>query len=149
MSNSIIAGPLFVISGPIRYYEFKTLSGRILTAFLAVGSTVMVASITALLASAFTLDQMHSDITGPQDLANVKVGVIEASSAFEYLQKQGINSLTFRDKKELLAALDDGRVEAVVTYDAVMKYKIKEAQAEGRWETLSVLPFVLKKKIMH
>ena len=146
LMEAFIAGLLFVTSGPIRYYEFKTLSGRILTAFLAVGSTVMIASITALLASTFTLDQMHSEITGPQDLAKVKVGVIKASTSFEYLQEQGINSRTFSDRQELLAALDDGRLDAVVGDDAVLKYKIKAAQAEGRYETLSVLPFVFEKQ---
>ena len=144
--EAFIAGLLFVTSGPIRYYEFKTLSGRILTAFLAVGSTVMIASITALLASTFTLDQMHSEITGLQDLAKVKVGVMKASTSFEYLQEQGINSRTFSDRQELLAALDDGRLDAVVSDDAILKYKIKAAQAEGRYETLSVLPFVFEKQ---
>ena len=146
LMEAFIAGLLFVTSGPIRYYEFKTLSGRILTAFLAVGSTVMIASITALLASTFTLDQMHSEITGLQDLAKVKVGVMKASTSFEYLQEQGINSRTFSDRQELLAALDDGRLDAVVSDDAVLKYKIKAAQAEGRYETLSVLPFVFDKQ---
>ena len=142
----IIAGLPFVTSGPIRYYEFRTLSGRILTAFLAVGSTVMIASITALLASAFTLDQMHSEIKGPQDIAKVKLGVLEPSTSFEYLQEQGINSRTFSNRQELLAALDDGRLDAVVGDDVVLKYKIKEAQAEGRYEMLTVLPFVFDKQ---
>ena len=146
LMEAFIAGLLFVTSGPIRYYEFKTLSGRILTAFLAVGSTVMIASITALLASTFTLDQMHSKITGPQDLAKVKVGVMKASTSFEYLQEQGINNRTFNDRQELLAALDDGRLDAVVSDNAVLKYKIKVAQAEGRYEMLSVLPFVFEKQ---
>jgi polar amino acid transport system substrate-binding protein len=146
LMEAFIAGLLFITSGPIRYYEFRTLSGRTLAAFLAVGSTVMIASITALLASTFTLDQMHSAITGPQDLAKVKVGVMEASTSFEYLQEQGINGRTFSDRQELLAALDDGRLDAVVGDDAVLKYKIKEAQAEGRYETLSVLPFVFEKQ---
>jgi polar amino acid transport system substrate-binding protein len=146
LMEAFIAGLLFVTSGPIRYYEFKTLSGRTLTAFLAVGSTVMIASITALLASTFTLDQMHSQISGPQDLAKVKVGVMEASTSFEYLQEQGINSRIFSDRQELLAALDDGRLNAVVGDDAGLKYTIKEAQAEGRYETLLVLPFVFEKQ---
>jgi len=146
LMESFIAGLLFVTSGPIRYYEFKTLSGRILAAFLAVGSTVMIASITALLASTFTLDQMRSEITGPQDLAKVKVGVIKTSTSFEYLQEQGINSRTFGDIQELLAALDDGRLDAVVSDEAVLKYKIKAAQAEGIYERLSVLPFVFEKQ---
>ena len=84
----------------------------------------MIASITALLASAFTLDQMHSEITGPQDLSKIKVGVIEASTSFEYLQEQGINSRTFSDRQELLTTLDNGQVDAVVGDDVVLKYNI-------------------------
>jgi polar amino acid transport system substrate-binding protein len=146
LMEAFIVGLPFITSGPIRYYEFKTLGGRTLAAFLAVGSTIMIASITALLASAFTLDQMQSAIKGPQDLSKVKVGVLEASTSFEFLQKQGINCRTFSDRQELLAALDDGRLGAVVGDDVVLKYKIKEAQAEGRYETLIVLPFVFKKQ---
>ena len=146
LMEAFIAGLLFVTSGPIRYYEFKTLSGRVLTAFLAVGSTIMIASITGLFASAFTLDQIRSEINGPQDLAKVRVGTMEASTSFEYLQEQGINSHTFSDRKKLLAALDNGRLDAVVGDDVVLKHKIKEAQAQGRYETLSVLPFVFEKQ---
>ena len=146
LMEAFIAGLLFVTSGPIRYYQFKTLTARILTAFLAVGSTIMIASITALLASAFTIDQMSSEIKGPQDLAKVRVGAIEASTSFEYLQEQGINSRTFSDRQELFAALDDGQVDAVVGDDVVLKYKIKESQTEGRYENLTVLPFVFEKQ---
>ena len=144
--EAFIVGLLFITSGPIRYYEFKTLSGRTLTAVLAIGSTVMIASITALLASTFTLDQMNSTISGPQDLGKVKVGVMEASTSFEYLQEQGINSRTFNDRQELLAALNEGKLDVVVDDHAVLKYTIKKAQAEGRYETLSVLPFVFEKQ---
>jgi len=106
----------------------------------------MIASITALLASTFTLDQMNSTISGPQDLGKVKVGVMEASTSFEYLQEQGINSRTFNDRQELLAALNEGKLDVVVDDHAVLKYTIKKAQAEGRYETLSVLPFVFEKQ---
>lgn len=144
--DGFIAGLLFVTSGPIRYYEFKTLSGRTIAAFLAVGGTVIIASITALMASAFTLDQMHSNISGPQDLAKVRVGVMKPSPAFNYLQEQGINSRTFSDKDELFAALDNGLVDAVVGEAAVLKFNIREAQAEGKYESLSVLPYVFERK---
>jgi polar amino acid transport system substrate-binding protein len=146
LMEALISGLPFITSGPIRYYEFKTLSGRTLSAFLAIGSTVMIASITALLASAFTIDLMHSTITGPQDLAKVKVGVMEASTSFAYLQEQGINSRTFSDRQELLTALDSGSLDAVVGDDAVLRYKIKAAQAGGKYETLSVLPSVFEKQ---
>jgi polar amino acid transport system substrate-binding protein len=146
LMEAVIVGLLFVTSGPIRYYEFKTLGARILAALMAVGSTVMIAGITALLASAFTLDQMHSDITGPKDLAKLRVGVMESSTSFLYLQEQGINSRTFRDRQELLASLDDGRLDAIVGDAAILKYKIREAQKSGKFEKISVLPFVFEKQ---
>ena len=144
--EGFITGLLFVTSWPIRYYEFRTLGGRTLSAVLAVGSTLMIASVTALLASAFTLDQIRSEITGPQSLANVKVGALEASTSFEYLQEQGINSHTFKDRQKLLAALEAGSLGAVVADGAVLKYILKKAQAEGRYESLSVLPFEFEKQ---
>ena len=67
-------------------------------------------------------------------------------TSFAYLQEQGINSRTFRDRKEILTALDVGRLDAVVGDDAVLRYTIKEAQKKGRYETLSVLPFVFEKQ---
>jgi polar amino acid transport system substrate-binding protein len=144
--EGFITGLLFVTSWPIRYYEFRTLGGRTLSAVLAVGSTIMIASVTALLASAFTLDQIRSEITGPQALAKVKVAAIEGSTSLEYLQEQGINSRTFNDRQKLLAALDAGSLGAVVADGAVLKYMIKKAQAEGRYESLSVLPFEFEKQ---
>ena len=144
--EGFITGLLFVTSWPIRYYEFRTLGGRTLSAVLAVGSTLMIASVTALLASAFTLDQIRSEITGPQALAKVKVGALEASTSLEYVQEQGINSRTFNDRQKLLAALDAGSLGAVVADGAVLKYMIKKAQAEGRYESLSVLPFEFEKQ---
>ena len=146
LAEAFISGLPFISSGPIRYYEFQTLGGRTLSAVLAVGSTLMIASITALLASAFTLDQMRSEITGLQDLAKVKVGTMEATTSAEYLQEQGLNSRTFNDRQKLFAALDAGRLDAVVSDGAVLKYLIKKAQAEGRYESLSVLPFVFEKQ---
>jgi len=89
---------------------------------------------------------MHSKITGPRDLAKVKVGVMEASTSFVYLQEQGISSLTFSDRQKLPGALDGGRLNAAVGGDAVLKYKIKEAQAEDRYEKLYILPFVFEKQ---
>ncbi|WP_028584742.1 transporter substrate-binding domain-containing protein [Desulfogranum mediterraneum] len=144
--EAFLVGLLFATTGPIRYYEFKTLAGRILAGFLAVGSTVLIASITALLASAFTLNQLHSEISGPQDLGAAEVGVLQASTSLAYLQGHGITAHTFKDRKALLQALDEGRVSAIVGDNAVLRYKIRKAQAEGKYALLSVLPFVFEKQ---
>jgi polar amino acid transport system substrate-binding protein len=144
--EAFIAGLLFITSGPIRYYEFKTLSGRMIAAILAVGSTVMIAGITGILASALTLDQIQSKITGLHDLANVRAGVVKPSPSFDYLTEQGINVRIFKTGEDMVAGLDEGQVDAIVGEDAVIKYHIKEAQAQGKYESLLVLPFVFAKK---
>lgn len=146
LMDGFTAGLLFVTSGPIRYYEFKTMAGRMIAAFMALCSTVIIAGITALMASAFTLDQINSKISGPQDLAKHRVGVMKPSPAHDYLLEQGVNIRTFSDPDELLTALEGGLVDAVVGDAAVLKYNIREAQAAGSYETLSVLPFVFEKK---
>jgi polar amino acid transport system substrate-binding protein len=46
----------------------------------------------------------------------------------------------------MLAALDAGSLGAVVADGAVLKYMIKKAQAAGRYESLSVLPFEFEKQ---
>jgi polar amino acid transport system substrate-binding protein len=46
----------------------------------------------------------------------------------------------------VLAALDAGSLGAVVADGAVLKYMIKNAQTEGRYESLSVLPFEFEKQ---
>ena len=49
--EGFILGLLFITRGPVNYYEFQTLTGRVLTVLLAVFTTLFVASITAILAS--------------------------------------------------------------------------------------------------
>ena len=139
-TEAFITGLLFVTTGPIRYYEFKTFSGRTIAAILAVGSTVIIAAITGILASAFTLDRMQSTISEPHDLAKFRVGVVASSPAFDHLQELGIRSRSFENGPDLVAALEGGLVDAIVGEGAVLRYHIAEAQRQGRYESLTVLP---------
>jgi polar amino acid transport system substrate-binding protein len=146
LTEAFITGLLFITHDPIRYYEFKTPSARIIAAALAVGSTVVIASITGILASAFTLDQMYSKIAGVHDLAKVRVGAVNPSPSFDYLTEQGINTRTYKRGEDLVASLDEGHVDAIVGEEVVLKYHIKMAQMEGKYESLSVLPIVFAEK---
>jgi len=62
------------------------------------------------------------------------------------LQEQGINSRVFKDHQELLTALDAGKLDAAVFDSAILKYMIRKAQSEGRYESLLVLPFEFEKQ---
>jgi len=119
--EAFIVGLLFVTRGPIRFYEFKTLTARTLSAVLAISSTLLIAGITAVLASAFTLESLRSQVTGLQDLNNVRVGALEASTSSAFLQDKGIAHQTRAEIQELVSALDRGHLDAIVADAAVLK----------------------------
>jgi polar amino acid transport system substrate-binding protein len=146
LMEAFIVGLLFVTRGPIRFYEFKTPTARVLSALLAVGSTLLIASITAVLAGAFTLQQLRSDITGPGDLAHVRVGALEASTSSSYLTNIGVKHRTFSDLEQMIDVLDVGKLDAVVSDEAVLKYTVNNGRARGHYGSLTVLPHQLDKQ---
>ncbi|WP_171208166.1 MULTISPECIES: transporter substrate-binding domain-containing protein [unclassified Ruegeria] len=139
--EALVIGMLFVTRGPIRYYEFKTPTARILSAVLAIGSTIMVASITAILASAFTLEQIRSEIRSPDDLVNVRVATLADSTSSEYLQRSGIAARSYDSLTEVVTSLEAHRVDAVVMDAPALKYEILRSREQGRFEDLEVLPY--------
>ena len=138
--EALIVGALFVSRGPIRYYEFQTPLARILSAILAIGSTFLIAGVTAVLAGAFTLENLQNQINGLQDLQRVRVGAMADSTSSELLQRHGIIHRKGTDLESLLADLDQGRLDAVVSDEAFLKFSIREQQKEGRYQDLAVLP---------
>ncbi|ANU36681.1 transporter substrate-binding domain-containing protein [Vibrio scophthalmi] len=146
MVEGFILGLLFITKGPFNYFEFKTLPGRILTVFLAIFTTFFIASVTAVLASTFTLGLLNSDIKNVNDLANMSVGAKKSSTSSEYLISQAIVHRTYADIDQLLQALDGNEVDAIVADDAVLKYLIKQAKEQGQYEQLTVLPYRFEKQ---
>jgi polar amino acid transport system substrate-binding protein len=146
MVEGFILGLLFITRGPVNYYEFQTLAGRVLTVMLAVATTLFVASFTAILASAFTLDRLRSNITGPSDLNGVRVGVKAAATSERYLDRLGIGYRTYETVPEMLDALEAGRLDAVVADDPVLRYEIRSGATEGRYTDLTVLPYQFERQ---
>ncbi|WP_375688177.1 transporter substrate-binding domain-containing protein [Pseudooceanicola sp. LIPI14-2-Ac024] len=146
MFEGFLLGLLSVTSGPFDYFEFQTLAGRAITAFLAVVTTVFIASFTAILASTFTLERLRSDIAGPSDLTDVTVAVKAASTASAYLDAQAIAYRTYPTIPEMLDALDAGEVDAVVTDNPVLRYEIRRGQSKGTYRKLVVLPYQFERQ---
>lgn len=144
--ESFIMGLLFITRGPFNYFEFKSLTGRIATVFIGVFSMLFIASITAVLASKLTLSQGSSHIEGVNDLANVEVGAKVATTSSLMLTSFGIRHKSYVDMPRLLAALEDGEVEAIVADDVVLKYMIGNGRISGQFEDLEVLPYQLEKQ---
>lgn len=146
LTEGFLLGLLFITKGPFNYYEFKTLAGRVMTVLLAVATTFFIASITAVLASSFTIGSLSTDIRSPWDLVSKKVGVLKASTSFELLRKHNVVGHSYDTIDELLEALDRGKVEAVVADNAILKYHLKEARAHDQYLDLLVLPYQFNKQ---
>ncbi|MGR5152561.1 substrate-binding periplasmic protein [Photobacterium swingsii] len=144
--EGFLLGLLFITKGPFNYYEFKTLTGRFITVLLAITTTLFIASITAILASTFTLGLLSSDIKGPNDLANLNVGAKLASTSSVYLTNHSIVHRTYESTEQMLTALDNREVDAIVADDAVLKYLIKKSKEDGKYTDLSVLPYQFEKQ---
>ncbi|MGI9537694.1 MAG: substrate-binding periplasmic protein [Desulfocapsaceae bacterium] len=142
----LMMGVVSIVKGPFSYHLFSTMAARVLAVTLVITSTFFVAGITALLASSLTLKSLGSDIQGVEDLRTRTIGAIEASVSAQQLKDFGISHLTFSDVHELLDALDRGRVEAVITDDAVLRYQLKQERENGRYQDLTILPYQLAKQ---
>lgn len=142
--ETTIIGLMFVSSGPIRFYRFKTLTARILSTVLALSSTFMIAGVTAVLASSFTLNAMQTEVRSLDDLRTLKVGALHSSTSSAFLSTHGILHQTRPDLDTLVRDLDAGKLDAIVSDAAFLKYRINIGKQHGEFKTLTVLPYELE-----
>jgi polar amino acid transport system substrate-binding protein len=139
-----IVGLMFVTNGPIRFYRFKTLTARALATVLTLGSTFLIAGITAVLASSFTLNAMKTEVRTLDDLRDLQVGALTASTSSAFLNSNGIMHQTREDLDTLVIELDNGNLDAIVSDAAFLQYRITQGKQRGQFESLTVLPYELE-----
>jgi len=140
----IIVGLMFVTSGPIRFYRFKTLTARVLATILTLSSTFLIAAITAVLASSFTLNAMTTEVRTVDDLRGLHVGALVASTSSAFLESNGITHQTRSDLDALVNGLDSGALDAIVSDAAFLTYRINQGKQQGKFKSLTVLPYELE-----
>jgi len=140
----IIVGLMFVTNGPIRFYRFKTLTARVLATILTLSSTFLIAAVTAVLASSFTLNAMKTEVRTVDDLRNLQVGALAASTSSAFLSANGITHETRPDLDTLVNDLDAGELDAIVSDAAFLTYRINRGKQQGEFKSLTVLPYELE-----
>ena len=135
-----IIGLMFVSSGPIRFYRFKTLTARVLSTILTISSTFLIAAVTAVLASSFTLTAMKTEVRTLDDLRNLEVGALDASTSSAFLSANGVTHKTRPDLDTLVNELDAGELDAIVSDAAFLSYRINKGKQQGKFKSLTVLP---------
>jgi len=113
-----------------------TLLGRFLAIFWMVTSVIVIASFTAALSSALTLNQLRGNVHGEADLRYVRAAAITGTETTEYLDRESIAHQDFPSPEAALQALRNGNIDAMV-YDRPMLQWLVNKQFSG---TLQVLP---------
>ena len=139
--EALVVGVLFVTRGPLKYYDFQTTTARFLSAFLAIGGTFLIAGVTALLASAFTVESLRSQVSGLDDLKKFRVAALEASTSSAFLRTNGIPHQTREDLETMMNDLEQRGLDAIVADEAFLKYAINKGREQGHYQELSVLPY--------
>ena len=139
--EALVVGLLFVTRGPLKYYDFQTPTARFLSAFLAIGGTFLIAGVTAVLASAFTLESLRTRIDSLDDLKKLRVAALESSTSSSFLHSNGIAHQTRQELESMMSDLDSGNLDAIVADEAFLKYAIKQGREQGKYRGLSVLPY--------
>jgi polar amino acid transport system substrate-binding protein len=100
----------------------KSAWGRVMAVIWMFISVVFIAYFTATVTTSLTVEQLQSNIKGPQDLAGKRVGTIAGTTSVTYLKQQKIEATEFKQTDEAYAALDNMAVDAVVFDAPILLY---------------------------
>ena len=104
-------------------------SGRIIAGVWMVISLVAVSSITAGLASAFTLSLAgldHSAIREKSDLRGKEIAIVEGTTSLRWGKLYEINAFPTKDLNEAIRILKQGKVEGIIFDEAPLRYYLKQ-----------------------
>ena len=108
----------------------KTTGGRVVALCWMFASVIVISTFTAGIATSLTLDGISSGITGIHDLEDRTSAVVGGSQAAAEMDERGLET---REVDNLAAALDlleQGRVDAVVHDQALLRYRIDQESRE-------------------
>ncbi len=98
-----------------------TVGGRLVAIVWMFASIILVSSFTASISASLTAEKLVGKVRGVQDLPHVNVGIMVESTATQWLQQRGISSKTFPSPQAGLQAIADGKIDAFVFDEAVLK----------------------------
>ena len=106
-----------------------TRMGRSIAALWMIISLIAVSSLTAGLASAFTLflsGQVEGEITGPDQLRNRRVAVLDGSSGMELAERQQMRVVASKTLEDAIDNVLNNRADAVIFDQPALRYHLKQ-----------------------
>jgi ABC-type amino acid transport substrate-binding protein len=114
----------------------QTTGGRALALVWMFASVIVISSFTAAIASALTVGELDGKVKGKDDLGRVRVVTVEGSTSAAYLRDRGDDFVPVGDLRDALRELAEGKADAVVYDEPILRYFVKQEFAES----LVVLP---------
>jgi polar amino acid transport system substrate-binding protein len=120
----------------------KSLLGRAVALLWMLASMIIIASVTATIASSLTIERLDARIRGPEDLHRFRVGVIANTTGAKYMSDERAVTQSFVDTQAALAALTSGEIDALV-WDAPL---LRSAIAENPESGIELVPGVFQRQ---
>jgi polar amino acid transport system substrate-binding protein len=130
MIESIWWTTCVLIGGMCMNKDPKGVTGRIIGTAWALVGIAMISYLTATATTIMTVDSLGGDISGPRDLPGKTVATLQGTSADRYLQAHQIDVVEFTKLDDAVAALQQGKVKAVVYDSPIMMYYLAEHGAK-------------------
>jgi len=120
----------------------KSTFGRAVALLWMLASMIIIASVTATIASSLTIERLDARISGPEDLHRFEVGVIANTTGAAYLTEQHAVTQSFADTQAALVALTSGEIDALV-WDAPL---LRSVIAENPDLPIELVPGVFQRQ---
>ncbi|HWH76900.1 MAG TPA: transporter substrate-binding domain-containing protein, partial [Candidatus Binatus sp.] len=111
---------------------------RVIAVFWMFASVVFIAYFTAAVTSNLTVQQLHGDINGPEDLPGKRVASVRTSTASEYLRQHNVEAVEYAKVEDAYQALQDNQVDAVV-YDAPVLLYYAAHEGNGKAQVVGAI----------
>jgi ABC-type amino acid transport substrate-binding protein len=118
----------------------RTVGGRVVGLIWMFACIIVISGFTAAIASALTVSRLEGAVSGPDDLARVRVATVGGTTSEQYLRSRAIEARSFPSPLEALRAVS-GEATGAMVYDApILRHLVLQHPELG----LEVLPAVFQ-----
>ena len=122
-----------VVNGGFEERVPRSALGRFFATVLVVSSLFIVSVFVAHITAAMTVNAIQNSVQSVNDLYGKRVGTTSGSTAAGFLDGRDLTYIGFDDLDSLLAAFEEGRIDAVVFDAPILSYYVT-TQGAGRAE---------------
>ena len=105
----------------------RTIGGRVVGFLWMFTAIIVISFFTASIASSLTVTQLDSRVSGPADLPNARVGVLQQSATQSYMESEGIRAQHFETLSDGLDAVNEGDLDAFVHDAPIIGYMVQQS----------------------